>query len=136
MRKSEFGGFILRIVLGAIFIVHGLAKLQEGIPAVADRFAGYDLPFPELFAYGVTGLEIIGGIFLIIGFSIRLFSFLFILLMAGAIATVKYQVGFLHGYEFDLALMAMAVYLLFASNRFLALDNFIVEGKAKKNKHK
>ena len=56
--------------------------------------------------------------------------------MAGAIATVKYQVGFLHGYEFNLALMAMAVYLLFASNRFLALDNFIVKGKAKKNKHK
>lgn len=93
-----------------------------------------DLPFPDILAYGVTGLEIIGGIFLIIGFSIRLFSFLFILLMAGAIATVKYEVGFLHGYEFDLALMSMAAYLLFASNRFLALDNFIVEGKKKKAK--
>ncbi|MEJ9281621.1 MULTISPECIES: DoxX family protein [Ureibacillus] len=134
MRKSEFGGFILRIVLGVIFIVHGLAKLQEGITAVADRFASYNLPFPEVFAYGVTGLEIIGGIFIVIGFSIRLFAFLFILLMAGAIATVKFAVGFLQGYEFDLALMAMATYLLFASNRFLALDNFIVEGKEKRNK--
>ncbi len=136
MRKSEFGGFILRIVLGVIFIVHGLAKLQEGITAVADRFASYNLPFPEVFAYGVTGLEIIGGIFIVIGFSIRLFAFLFILLMAGAIATVKFAVGFLQGYEFDLALMAMATYLLFASNRFLALDNFIVEGKEKRNKVK
>ncbi|MBB5149365.1 MULTISPECIES: DoxX family protein [Ureibacillus] len=134
MRKSEFGGFILRIVLGVIFIVHGLAKLQEGITAVADRFASYNLPFPEVFAYGVTGLEIIGGIFIVIGFSIRLFAFLFILLMAGAIATVKFAVGFLQGYELDLALMAMATYLLFASNRFLALDNFIVEGKEKRNK--
>lgn len=134
MRKSEFGGFILRIVLGVIFIVHGLAKLQEGITAVADRFASYNLPFPEVFAYGVTGLEIIGGIFIVIGFSIRLFAFLFILLMAGAIATVKFAVGFLNGYEFDLALMAMATYLLFASNRFLALENFIVEGKEKRNK--
>jgi putative oxidoreductase len=134
LRKSEFGGFILRIVLGVIFIVHGLAKLQEGITAVADRFASYNLPFPEVFAYGVTGLEIIGGIFIVIGFSIRLFAFLFILLMAGAIATVKFAVGFLQGYEFDLALMAMATYLLFASNRFLALDNFIVEGKEKRNK--
>jgi len=134
LRKSEFGGFILRIVLGVIFIVHGLAKLQEGITAVADRFASYNLPFPEVFAYGVTGLEIIGGIFIVIGFSIRLFAFLFILLMAGAIATVKFAVGFLKGYEFDLALMAMATYLLFASNRFLALDNFIVEGKEKRNK--
>jgi putative oxidoreductase len=47
---------------------------------------------------------------------------------------VKFAVGVLKGYEFDLALMAMATYLLFASNRFLALDNFIVEGKEKRNK--
>ncbi|WP_245989394.1 DoxX family protein [Ureibacillus thermophilus] len=134
MKQSEIGGFILRIALGATFIIHGLAKLQEGIATVIERFANYDLPYPELLAYGVTGLEIIGGIFLIIGFSIRLFAFLFMLLMAGAIATVKYSTGFLHGYELDVALMAMAAYLFFASNRFLALDNFISEGKQKKNK--
>lgn len=132
MRLNEIGGFILRIVLGVIFIFHGLAKLQEGIMVVADRFASYNIPFAEIMAYAVTGLEIIGGIFMIIGFSIRLFAFLFIVLMAGAIATVKYAVGFLHGYEFDVALMAIASYLLFASNRFLAIDNFIIEGKKKK----
>ncbi|MED3660701.1 DoxX family protein [Ureibacillus sp. FSL K6-8385] len=134
MKQSEFGGFIIRVVLGVTFFIHGYAKWQEGLEEVAKRFAGYELPYPELLAYAVAGLEIIGGIFLVIGFSIRLFSFLFILLMAGAIATVKYEQGFLHGYEFDLVLMSMAAYLLFASNRFLALDNFIVEEKKKKNK--
>lgn len=136
MKQSEIGGFILRVVLGATFIIHGLAKLQEGIMVVADRFASYNIPFAEIFAYGVTGLEIIGGIFMLIGFSIRLFAFLFVALMAGAMATVKFSAGFLQGYELDLALMAMASYLLFASNRFLALDNFIVDNRNKSKNDK
>lgn len=136
MKQSEIGGFILRVVLGVTFIIHGLSKLQEGIMVVADRFASYSIPFAEIFAYGVTGLEIIGGIFMVIGFSIRLFAFLFVALMAGAIGTAKFSVGFLQGYELDLALMAMASYLLFASNRFLALDNFIVDSRNKSKNDK
>lgn len=134
MRQGEFGGFILRIVLGVIFIFHGYAKIQEGMPVVADRFASYNIPYSNLFAYGVTILELLGGLFLIIGFSIRFFSFLFIALMVGAIVLVKLPVGFLNGYEFNVALIAMASYLLFTSNRFLALDNFIEDGKKKKEK--
>jgi len=134
LKKSEFGGFILRTDLGVIFIVHGYAKIQEGILVVADRFASYNIPYPVPFAYGVTILEIVGGLFLIIGFSIRLFAFLFIALMVGAIVLVKLPVGFMNGYEFNIALIAMAAYLLFASNRFLALDNFIEDGRKKKEK--
>ncbi|NLY80017.1 MAG: oxidoreductase, partial [Lysinibacillus sp.] len=59
-----------------------------------------------------------------------------VLLLAGAIATGKFAAGFLQGVEFDLALMAMASYLLFASNRFLALDNFIVDNRNKSKNEK
>lgn len=139
MRKGEFGLFILRVVLGITFCVHGLNKLQQGIPKTIENFSNlkipyfnFEIPYPEALAVAVIALEVIGGVALIIGLSTRFLSFLFILLMIGAIATVKFPMGFLHGYELDVVLMAMAATLLFTGSQFLALDNLFVGNNKKK----
>lgn len=127
MLKNEVGALILRIVLGGIFIIHGLAKFQGGISETISRFEGYNIPYADIVGFGVAGIELIGGFFLIIGFSTRFISALLIGVMAGAIVTVKFEEGFLNGYEYNVALIGMALYLLCAGSRLMALDQLFLE---------
>lgn len=123
MYKKELGALIVRVVLGIIFAVHGIVKFQDGISNTVGWFESIGLP--GLLAYGVASVEIIGGLLLIIGLATRIVAGVFLLLLAGAIITVKLAVGFVNGYEFDLALMAMAAFLAMAGSELFAVDNRI-----------
>jgi putative oxidoreductase len=128
VNKQDFGGLILRITLGIIFLVHGIVKFQNGIDNIAGWFSGIGLP--GFMAYGVALLEVIGGIALILGIGTRLVSVLFALLMVGAIVKVKLAAGFLGngemtGWEFDLALLAMSIYLILSEQQPLSVDRWI-----------
>ena len=62
-----------RILLAAIFVLSGIAKL--GDPAgTAAYVASAGLPAPTLAAWGAGLLETFGGIALIVGFRTRLFA--------------------------------------------------------------
>ncbi|MEK9198112.1 DoxX family protein [Ureibacillus sp. 179-F W5.1 NHS] len=135
MYKNEVGGLFLRIVLGGIFLLHGLTKFQEGIAETISRFQGYQIPYAEIVGFGVTSIELIGGFFLIIGFSVRFVSILMIGIMVGAIVTVKFEQGFFDGYEYNVALIAMALYLLFSGSKLMSLDQlFTTKEKNSKGK--
>lgn len=137
LKSNEIGAFFLRVVLGGIFVIHGLTKFQGGLAETINRIEAYNIPYAEIAGYCVAGIELIGGLFLIIGFSTRLISFLLILIMIGAIVTVTFEQGFLNGYEFNIALIGMALYLLFAGSRFMALDRlFIANRTSNKRKRK
>ncbi|MFK2825773.1 DoxX family protein [Bacillus sp. B190/17] len=132
INKSEWGTFILRVVLGITFFVHGLVKFQGGIENIAGWFGSIGLP--GFLAYGVALLEAVGGIALIVGLGTRIVSALFALLMIGAIFKVKLAAGFLGngqgaGYELDLALFAMAVSITITGSKIYALDQMIFKGK-------
>ena len=135
MYKNEVGGFVLRLVLGGIFLLHGIMKFKEGISETITRFGEYGIPYAEIVGFGVAGIEVLGGFFLIIGFSVRFVSFLLIGIMVGAILFGKFESGFLNGYEFNVALIAMAVYLLFAGSNLMSLDQLFNE-KEKSSKGK
>lgn len=120
MFKNEVGALIVRVALGIILGVHGLIKFQDGIGNTVGWFESINLP--GFLAYGVAGLELVGGLMLIIGLGTRIVASLFVLLMAGAIITVKFSVGFVNGYELDLALMAMAALLAIAGSQLFAVD--------------
>jgi putative oxidoreductase len=57
-------------------------------------------------------LEVIGGIFLLVGVLTRITSALLVMDMIGAILIVKLSKGFVGGYELDLLLLAMALSLI------------------------
>ncbi|WP_102346128.1 DoxX family protein [Bacillus sp. Marseille-P3661] len=123
--KNEIGAFILRVTLGALFLVHGIVKFQGGIENIVGWFSSIGLP--GFMAYGVAWLEVIGGIALIIGFATRIVAALYALLMIGAILKVKLSVGLLGngqmaGYELDLAFMAMAIFLAITGSKFLSIN--------------
>lgn len=125
MNKNELGKVILRVVLGVTFFIHGLTKFQGGITNTVGFFDSIGIP--GVLAYVVAIIELVGGIIIILGFGTRIVSILFALIMLGAIITVKFPLGFLGngqmaGYEFDLILLAISIYFIFADKSVLSLD--------------
>jgi putative oxidoreductase len=123
MNKHEMGALLLRVVLGITFFVHGLAKLQGGIENTAGWFASMGLP--ELLAYVVTGIELIGGVALIVGLGTKIVSALLGFIMLGAILKVKIGAGFMGGYELDVVLLAITVFLAINGSSMFSLDSKI-----------
>lgn len=134
MNKNEAGQVFLRVILGLTFFIHGISKFQGGIGNTAGFFDS--LGIPGFMAYIVAGIELIGGLAVILGLGTRIVSVLFAVIMAGAIFTAKLSAGFLGngqaaGYELDLALLAMSIYLACTNRIALSLDNMIFNKKGK-----
>jgi putative oxidoreductase len=130
--KAEAGALILRVVLGIIFFVHGIVKFQGGIGNTAGWFDSIGLPGG--LAYVVAIIELVGGIALIVGFGTKIVAALLALLMIGATLKVKLAVGFLGngqmaGYELDLALLAIALYLAINGSKQYSLGQLIGKGQ-------
>ncbi|MGI8383933.1 DoxX family protein [Robertmurraya sp. P23] len=123
MNKHEIGALLLRVVLGITFFVHGLAKLQGGIENTAGWFSSMGLP--GILAYVVTGIELIGGVALIVGLRTKIVSALLALIMVGAIVKVKIGAGFMGGYELDVVLLTIAVFLSITGSSMYSLDSKI-----------
>ncbi|WP_449539774.1 DoxX family protein [Ferdinandcohnia sp. Marseille-Q9671] len=130
--KFELGTLIIRVVLGITFFIHGFVKFQGGIENTVGWFESIGLP--GILAYVVAIIELVGGIMLVLGLFSRAISVLFALVMVGAIVKAKLSLGFLGngqmaGYELDVALLAMAVFLVISGSKALAFDQLIFKGK-------
>src|SRR5919108_4705088 len=104
-----FGPLPIRILAGITFLAHGLPKF-ENIAGTQGFFGSVALP-PEL-AIIIGLLEVIGGIFLLVGVVTRIAAALFIIEMIGATLLVKISKGFVEGYELELLLIAIGISLL------------------------
>jgi putative oxidoreductase len=115
----------LRFGAGIIFIAHGWMKVENGMPATAEFFTRLGIPMPMFNAYFVTSVELLGGIFLILGILTRLSSLALAVDMLVAMFTVHVKNGFFvnkGGYEFVLLLFAVCVYLMLAGGGKYSLD--------------
>ena len=125
MDKLGVSTLLLRLVLGISFFIHGLVKFQGGI---ANTVAWFDsIGIPGFFAYVVAGVELVGGIALILGIGTRVVSAILAVLMVGAILKVKLALGFLGipemaGYELDLAFLVIALFLAINGSKYLSVD--------------
>ena len=136
MKKQEISTLIVRVVLGLTFFIHGLVKFQGGIENTAGWFASIGIP--SFMAYVVGVIELVGGIALIIGLGSRVVSALLALIMLGAILKAKLSLGFLGngqmaGYEFEVALLTMAVSIALTGSKLYAVDQFIFKGQENKS---
>jgi putative oxidoreductase len=107
---------ILRVVLGIIMLYHGWPKLTN-LGGTIQGFTGMGIPFPALSATFATVAEVGGGLLLLLGLFTDIAGLLFAIDMLGAITFVHAKNGFpvdKNGYEFPLALLAMALALAFA----------------------
>ncbi|WP_249435826.1 DoxX family protein [Paenibacillus sp. Marseille-Q4541] len=119
-RNMELGLLFTRVVLGFIFLMHGIVKFQ-GMEGTQSFFISLGLP--EFVATIVALVEFFGGLFLIIGLFTRIISLLFVAILVGAIFTAKAGAGFIGGYELDVALIGMGITLAVAGSRYVAVDS-------------
>lgn len=117
MEKQQLATLLLRIMLGASFLIHGLSKFQGGVDNTAAWFDSIGLPGG--LAYVVAIIEVLGGILMILGIATRYVAIAFVAIMLGAIFSVKAANGFLGndqgtGYELELVLAVMAIYFVLA----------------------
>lgn len=131
--KNEAGAVILRIILGLIFFIHGFVKFQGGIENIAGWFASIGLP--GFMAYVVAGIEVIGGILLILGIGTRIVAALFVLLMIGAIVKVKLAAGFLGngkmpGYELELGYLVMSLFLVLNGSKQFSVSQLFAKNES------
>ncbi len=126
--KFEVSTLILRVILGITFFVHGYVKFSGGIENTVDWFAYIGLP--GSLAYVVAIIELVGGLALIIGLGSKVVSGLLAVIMIGAILKGKLAAGYLGdgtgaGWEFDLALLAMAVAIAMTGSKLLSVDQLL-----------
>ncbi len=117
-----FGPLFLRLILGAIFIVHGYPKLFKNFGGTAKFFESLGIKPGKLWALVVGLTEFVGGIFLIAGFLVQLVALAAVIDMAVAIWKVKWSHGFKDGYEFELTLLVIALSLLVLGSGAYAID--------------
>ncbi|WP_240703084.1 DoxX family protein [Cohnella luojiensis] len=126
------GALILRVLLGITFFAHGVDKYQAGIGNIAGWFESIGIP--GFMAYVVASIELIGGIALILGFGTRIVSALLAIILLVATFKVKLAVGFfgngqMAGYELDLSMMGIAIYLLLNGSNLLSIDSLFKKGQ-------
>jgi len=121
-RLQPLALLVLRLVLGAIMIGHGYPKVFGGFPHVEQMVRG--LGMPGWLAYLVAATEFGGGILMILGLFTRCAGIAMVIDMSVAILKVHWKNGLLGqgGYQFPLALAAMAFALVFFGAGPFSLD--------------
>jgi putative oxidoreductase len=118
---------LLRLVLAAIFIFHGLSLIGGPDQEWGARWnTAPDAP-PAALQFVVAWAQLIGGVALGLGFLTRLAALGIIAIMVGAIATVHWPHGFditKGGYEYNVAIIVMCVCLVLGGPGPLAVDRF------------
>ena len=82
--QNDTGKLLLRLTLGILILLHGLAKLMGGTAGIVGMVEGAGLP--GFLGYAVLLGEVVGPILLIVGFHARIGAALVALNMLVAIA--------------------------------------------------
>lgn len=133
MKRITVVSTLMRVVMGILFLAHGINKLQTGLGNVEGWFVSLGLP--GFLAYGIAMLELVGGIMLIVGLFTRYVSALFTIMLIGAIVTTKLSAGLLGngqgaGYELDLSFMLVTIYLSVAAPTALSIDQLFLKKRS------
>jgi putative oxidoreductase len=133
-RLQPLALLVLRVVLGAVMIGHGYGKVFGGFSHVHDMVQ--HIGFPGWMAYPLAATEFFGGILIIAGFLTRFVALAMLTDMSVAIWKVHFHNGLKGpgGYEFPLALAAIAFSLIFFGAGPIAFDSIRRGGGGVKSK--
>jgi len=136
---APIGPAVLRLTIGSVFVGAGLQKLLgvwdgTGIPGTTALFQAIHLSPAYPLAAFITGLELVGGLLLVVGAFTIWTAALLIIEMVVAIWKVHFIHGFFlnwtlrpgigHGYEFNLVLIAALICLICTGPGVLSVDRW------------
>lgn len=121
---NKFVPLLLRIALGAVFIVHGYAKLT-GMDGTIGFFGNIGIPLPAFSAWLVALVEFLGGISVLLGIFTRISAGLIAIVMVVAMITVKFAQGFSGGWEFDFVLLMISLALVIKGDGEFSLGKVV-----------
>jgi len=129
-RLQPLALLIMRLALGAIMVGHGYHKVFGGLHHHAQFVASLGLP--AWTAYFSSFTEFLGGLLVLMGLFTRVAAFAICINLSVAIAKVHFHDGLMGngGYEFPLALAALAFALTFFGAGPIALDHIRTSGSA------
>jgi putative oxidoreductase len=131
----------LRLIVGYGFIAHGYAKVANGPDHFAASLQGLGVPAPHLMAWATIGLELLGGLAVLVGAYIPLLSLPLSVILLVAAITVHLPYGFSSiklravtaagpqfgqpGYEVNLLYIAALATLVLGGSGPFALDAWL-----------
>jgi putative oxidoreductase len=139
LNRRDLGLLALRVGAGAVLAAHGTQKLLGwfgggGLKATVQTFQQY-LKIPPAATTLAAFIECFGGLALIVGLLARPAAIGIIVIMLVAIAKVHGRYGFFinfagtpgkgHGFEFNFALIAMALSIVIGGAGVLSIDRAI-----------
>lgn len=113
---------LTRIGFGLILIAHGWHRWQQvGISAEISYLQDQGVPRPELWAWGATALEIVGGLLMVLGLAVPLVAVTVVVQQIMIIAWLKWPQSIYlteGGFEYNTALALLGlVFFGFGSGR-------------------
>jgi putative oxidoreductase len=127
-RLQPLALLVMRLALGAVMVGHGYQKVFGGL----HHFVQFvqSLGLPGWSAYLSAFAEFFGGLLVLVGLFTRAAAFAICIDMCVAILKLKLHSGLLseHGYQFELALAALAFALIFFGGGSIGLDHIRAPG--------
>jgi putative oxidoreductase len=131
----------LRVIVGVGFLAHGYAKVVNGPEHFAASLLALGVPAPDAMAWATIGIELVGGLAVLIGAWIPVISMPLAAILLVAVITVHWQYGFSSiklravtaagpqfgppGYETDLLYLAALSTLVLGGAGPLSVDDLI-----------
>lgn len=127
-RLQPLALLVLRLVLGVIMIGHSYSKVFGGLHKHVELVSSLGLP--GWLAYLSAAAEFLGGIAVIIGFFTSCAALAILIDISVAIWKVHFKNGLLGqgGYQFPLAVAAIAFALIFFGSGPISLDHILRGG--------
>jgi putative oxidoreductase len=121
--------FIIRLMVGAVFLSEGLQKFITPDKTGVGRFTKIGLPNPEILGPFVGGFEILCGTLVLVGLFTRFAVIPLIVIMITALATTKYPIlmeeGFwavAHAMRTDWSMLLGSIFLLITGAGTFSVD--------------
>jgi putative oxidoreductase len=91
---SRYSALPLRAIVGIGFLLHGYSKLSKGPEFFASILYSLHVPLPHLSAYLTIGVELLGGVALLLGAFVNWVSIPATIVLLTAMFTVHLPYGF------------------------------------------
>ena len=122
-----------RITVGWVFMLSGWGKLHN-LPQITENFVGWGIPFPHFFTPLTSGIELFGGLFLLLGLLTRISAGALGVTMIVAIKSAKWgdidSLETLLGFD-EFEYLALFLWLAIAGAGVISLDHVLMRWRGK-----